>query len=387
MKIVIVSNYINHHVKALCQELYKILGCNFSFIETMTNEDDTGAFKRGYAYYMAGINEEVLPWIIYGWKEKERARQILFDADAVITSNCSDDWILHRLKAKKLTFRAHERWYREPLHWYQFPRAIIGGWLHHGRFSSLYLLSASGYTAADAAKIGCFYGKAYRWGYFPVFRDYTPQQIQSNKCNAVPVILWAGRFVDWKRADDAIAACKILLSQGYEFRLRVAGSGPEEESLRKNAEGLEGAIDFIGLLTPESLRDEMEKSDIFLFTSDFQEGWGVVLNEAMNSSCAVIASHAAGATPYLIDDKVNGLVYPCGNVTAMTDCIRKLLDSKPLRLEMGIQAYRTIQQQWSAEVAANRFLRLCENLIDGVPLKETNGPCSVAPIIDNCWYH
>lgn len=386
MKIVIVSNYTNHHLKPLCQELYKVLGCNFSFIETMANIDDTDAFKRGYAYYMAESNEEPLPWIIHGWQTKEMAHQIIFDADAVVTANCSDDWILPRLKARKLTFRAHERWYRNPLPWYRFPRAIIGGWLHHGRFSSLHLLSASGYTAADAAKIGCFRGKAYRWGYFPAFRSYTTQQIQTNKYNAVPVILWAGRFVDWKHADDAISACKILLSQGYSFQLRVAGSGPEEENLRKKAENLGDAVEFIGVLSPEALRDEMEKSDIFLFTSDFQEGWGVVLNEAMNSGCAVVASHAAGATPYLINDAVNGLVYPCGNVNAMTDRIRKLLVSKPLRLEMGFQAYRTICQQWSAETAANRFLHLCENLLDGIPPQETSGPCSIAPIIENCWY-
>lgn len=387
MKIVIVSNYINHHLKPLCQELYKALGCNFSFIETMANIDDTDAFKRGYAYYMAESNEEPLPWIIHGWQTKELAHQIIFDADAVVTSNCSDDWIIPRLKAKKLTFRAHERWYRKPLPWYRFPRAIIGGWLHHGRFPSLHLLSASGYTAADAAKIGCFRGKAYQWGYFPAFRSYTTQQIQTNKYNAVPVILWAGRFVDWKRADEAISACKILLSHGYNFQLRVAGSGPEEENLRKKAQSLGDAVEFIGVLSPEVLRDEMEKSDIFLFTSDFQEGWGVVLNEAMNSGCAVVASHAAGATPYLINDAVNGLVYPCGNVNAMTERMQKLLDSKPLRLEMGLQAYKTIWQQWSAETAANRFLHLCENLLNGIPPREASGPCSVAPLIDNCWYH
>lgn len=386
MKTVIVSNYLNHHMKPLCQELYKILGCNFCFVETVAHEKDTDAFKRGYAYYMADSNAEALPWIIHGWQKKELAHQIIFDADAVVTANCSEDWILPRLKAKKLTFRAHERWYRKPLRWYRFPRAVIGGWLHHGRFSSLHLLSTSGYTAADTAKIGCFRGKAYRWGYFPTLRNYTPKQIEKNKCSAVPIILWAGRFVDWKRADDALSACKILLSQGYRFQLRVAGSGPGEECLRKEAEALGSAVEFIGVLSPEALRDEMEKSDIFLFTSDFQEGWGVVLNEAMNSGCAVVASHAAGATPYLINDAVNGLIYPCGNVMVMTDQIRKLLDSKPLRLELGLQAYKTIWQEWSAETAANRLLHLCENLLNGIPPQEASGPCSIAPIIDNCWY-
>ena len=386
MKIVIVSNYINHHTKSLCYELYKILGDRFAFVETKQSEDSADAFKRGYAYFMANTNTEEKPWLVRGWQAQEQARKIIFDADAVITANCSDDWVMSRLKAGKLTFRAHERWYRKPLPWYQFPRAIIGGWLHHGRFPSLHLLSASGYTAADAAKIGCFRGKAYRWGYFPAFREYTMQQIEENKCNETPVILWAGRFIDWKRADDALAVCEKLLTEGYRFRLRIAGSGPEEENLRRTVKGMGNTVQFMGVLSPEELRDEMEKSDIFLFTSDFQEGWGVVLNEAMNSGCAVVASHAAGSTPYLVKDRENGLIYPCGNREAMAEKIRELLDSPVCRLQMGRRAYETIRDQWTPEQAATKLVRLCECLLNGTPPVETDGPCSAAPIIKNSWY-
>lgn len=386
MKIVIVSNYINHHTKSLCDELYKKLGEQFAFVETKQSEDSVDAFKRGYAYFMAHSNIEEMPWLVHGWQDQVQARKIIFDADVVITANCSDDWILPRLKSKKRTFRAHERWYRKPLPWYQFPRAIIGGWLHHGRFPSLYLLSASGYTAADATKIGCFRGKAYRWGYFPAFREYTPQQIKENKCSDTPIILWAGRFIDCKRADDALAVCERLLAEGYNFRLHIAGSGPEEDNLRRTAKEMGNTVQFMGVLSPEELRDEMEKSNIFLFTSDFQEGWGVVLNEAMNSGCAVVASHAAGSTPYLVKDGENGLIYPCGNRDAMAEKIRRLLDSSAYRLQMGLRAYETIRSQWTPEQAAARLVRLCECLLHGTPVEETDGPCSIAPIIKNSWY-
>ena len=57
----------------------------------------------------------------------------------------------------------------------------------------------------------------------------------------------------------------------------------------------------------------MEKTGIFLFTSDRQEGWGAVLNEAMNSGCAVVASHLIGAVPFLKKKKKNGLVYSSGD--------------------------------------------------------------------------
>ena len=64
--------------------------------------------------------------------------------------------------------------------------------------------------------------------------------------------------------------------------------------------GLQNRIQILPPMPPEAVRRRMEQANLFLLTSDFQEGWGAVLNEAMNSGCAVVASHAAGAAPYLL---------------------------------------------------------------------------------------
>ena len=49
-------------------------------------------------------------------------------------------------------------------------------------------------------------------------------------------------------------------------------------------------------------------------TSNQEEGWGVVVNEAMNSGCVVIGSNLAGSVPYLIENGKNGLIYNCGDL-------------------------------------------------------------------------
>lgn len=386
MNIVFVSNYMTHHTLPLAQALYERLNGKFTFVETKKPEGGQNAFRRGYAYYLAGADAAERPWVLFGWEQPERARQLILQADAVVTANCSDEWVLARLRRRKLTFRAHERWYRNGLPWYKMPRAVLGAWLHHGRFPSLHLLSASAFTAGDAARVGCFRGKAYRWGYFPAFRAYAPQRLHEGRNGPLPVILWAGRFVDWKRADDALAACGQLWAEGLRFRLRVAGDGPERERLCALAEDVGEAVCFLGQLSPEQLRGEMERSDVFLFTSDFQEGWGAVLNEAMNSGCAVVASHAAGSTPYLIRDGENGLVYPCGDRAALAACIRRLLASPSLRCVLGTRAYETIRAQWSPQKAAEGLIDLCQALASRRPPAEGDGPGSPAPIIKNTWY-
>ena len=41
--------------------------------------------------------------------------------------------------------------------------------------------------------------------------------------------------------------------------------------------GLSDSVELLGAMAPEKVREYMEKSGIFMFTSDFNEGWSTVL--------------------------------------------------------------------------------------------------------------
>ena len=113
-------------------------------------------------------------------------------------------------------------------------------------------------------------------------------------------------------------------------------------------------------MTPEQVRKYMEDAQIFLFTSDRNEGWGAVLNEAMNSACAVVASHAIGATPFLIEHQKNGLIYRDGDRKDLYKNVKRLLDCPQQRMELSKQAYKTIVDEWNAENAAEKVLKLSD---------------------------
>ena len=131
----------------------------------------------------------------------------------------------------------------------------------------------------------------------------------------------------------------------------------------------------------------MEKAGIFLFTSDFNEGWGVVLNESMNSGCAVVASHAIGSAPFLIDNNKNGLLYANGDIYDLYSQIKYLLDNPQEQLRMGKQAYKTIIDTWNPRIAAERFVKLCDNILnEGLNSSFVDGPCSNAELLKNNWY-
>ena len=132
----------------------------------------------------------------------------------------------------------------------------------------------------------------------------------------------------------------------------------------------------------------MEQSEIFLFTSDFNEGWGAVLNESMNSACAVVASHAIGSVPFLINDGENGFIYKNGDEDDLFNKVKILLDNPEKRKEISLKAYKTMTETWNAEIAVQRFLLLSKKLLDGESVNNlfTDGVCNSAIRYKNNWY-
>lgn len=127
----------------------------------------------------------------------------------------------------------------------------------------------------------------------------------------------------------------------------------------------------------EEVRRYMEQSEIFLFTSDYNEGWGVVLNESMNSACAVVASHAIGSVPFLLNDGENGFICKNGDEDDLFNKVKFLLDNPEKRKEMSLNAYKTMAETWNAENAVKNFMDLNQSVMIN-KLTKVSGeyPCS-----------
>jgi len=96
----------------------------------------------------------------------------------------------------------------------------------------------------------------------------------------------------------------------------------------------------LGELGPERLRDLYAACDVLIVpsvrTPTFREPWGLVVNEAMNRSLAVIASDAVGAAAGgLVRDGENGIVVPWGEVGALADAILRLAGDRELCARLG----------------------------------------------------
>lgn len=370
------------------------IGKNFIFMETMPMEKerlDMGwePIRENYVFRTYESNES-----------EKKAKKIAVDAEIVILGSASDNYIIPRLKTKKLTFKYAERFYKTGLTLRNLPHAAAGAWLHHGRFQRypLYMLCASAYTPADAAIFHNYIGRTYKWGYFPEVKRYDVAELMEKKQSAASVgvehsrisILWAGRLIGWKHPEAAVQLAASLKEKGYSFRMSMIGNGEMETKLHDmiREKGLEDCVEMLGAMPPEEVRRHMEKADIYLFTSDFNEGWGAVLNESMNSGCAVVASHAIGSVPFLIKNGENGLIYENGNQLDLEKQVLRLLEDGAFRKKIAENAYETMINLWNAETAAERFLTLTEKLLknENTDSLFLDGPCSKAAILKNDWY-
>ena len=254
------------------------------------------------------------------------------------------------------------------------------------------MLCASAFTAADCAKFGNYINRAYRWGYYPAITGLNEEELFKKKHTGKKAsILWAGRLIRWKHPDASILIADNLKKQGYSFDLNIIGNGELETELKSLIDELDlnDCVHMLGSMKPEQVQMHMAESDIFLFTSDYNEGWGAVLNESMGNGCAVVASHAIGSVPFLIKNKNNGLVYHSENVDELLHCVKLLMDDPDLRHAIAKSAFHTINELWSADVAAKRLLELYKHWLTNrgsICNLYLEGPCSPAPIIKNDWF-
>ena len=192
--------------------------------------------------------------------------------------------------------------------------------------------------------------------------------------------MWCSRFLKLKHPEHPVKLAAKLKADGYKFILNMFGSGDEMETTKLLAQelGVEDVVFFRGNLPNQEIIDEMRHHQIFLFTSDKNEGWGAVLNESMSNGCAVVASNRIGATPFLIKDGVNGLIFKSENIDSLYAKVKSLLDDELLRNQLSHEAYNTMSKIWNPRNAAIRFIQLVEALQNNMDTPFDDGPCSKA---------
>lgn len=166
------------------------------------------------------------------------------------------------------------------------------------------------------------------------------------------VILFSGKLIKRKNPILLLDAFNEVTRNDVssDFCLIFVGDGEESPTLRKRIKDLklEKTVKLVGFINQSEIRKYYSIADLLVLPSSL-ETYGLVINEAMNASTAIIASDKVGAASDLVRDEVNGFVFQSENLGSLIQVLKKALSSKEKLRKMGKQSLRIISK-WNYEV-------------------------------------
>ena len=145
-----------------------------------------------------------------------------------------------------------------------------------------------------------------------------------------PLVVSAGRLVHEKGVQDLLDAAAILKRRHAGLRVVVAGEGPHDGELRRQAErlGLGDTVDFVGFVAGEALPRLLAAADCFAIPSRY-EPFGMVALEAMAAGTPVVAGRSGGLAEFIRHGDT-GLTHTPADATELADAISRVLDDADL---------------------------------------------------------
>jgi glycosyltransferase involved in cell wall biosynthesis len=161
-------------------------------------------------------------------------------------------------------------------------------------------------------------------------------------------IVFAGKFEEKKRPRDLIAAFKRAALKNTT--LLLVGNGHQEDLLRQDAAGRSDIV-FAPFQNQTQMPRTYAAGDLFVLPS-FGPGetWGLAINEAMCLGRPVIVSDHVGCAQDLVKSRQNGLVFPAGDVPALTAALTEAF-AEPGRLQQWGDRSRELVQLYDYALA------------------------------------
>lgn len=181
-------------------------------------------------------------------------------------------------------------------------------------------------------------------------RSFVSQGVVAERVHLLPYGVDVSRFQPDGAASeegfDVLYAGSMTLNKGVPYllkafralvhprkRLWMAGTPDEAFIARMKVLGLwPDDVHLLGHLPQDELARRMSRSHVLVLPS-MQDGFGMVLSQAMACGCVPVASSHTGAWD-AFEDGLSGLVFPAGDADALAERLQRLADEPDLRLAM-----------------------------------------------------
>lgn len=178
-------------------------------------------------------------------------------------------------------------------------------------------------------------------------------------------ILAVGRFSDKRKNAalllEAYAGMLDTVSDGPDLILAGSDGPPPSFWIRAEALGIKKRISLHKMPSNHDLA-ELYRNALCLALSSDEEGFGMVVIEAMASGIPVVATRCGGPDG-IITDGEDGYLVPCGAPLRMADRLAILAGNRATAEDMGRKARATIEARYTDEIAGNAFLQVYDKLL------------------------
>jgi glycosyltransferase involved in cell wall biosynthesis len=181
-----------------------------------------------------------------------------------------------------------------------------------------------------------------------ILSGITPEvSITESEQSTNNLVSFVGRVSREKGIDDFLAAAAMM----PDVRFAIAGNVPDGQAELKATSNVE----WKGFLKGKELADLYCQSAVFVVPSKCYEGFPNVITRAMLHSKPVITTNL-GCFPEIIDQEINGFLYPPGAIEMLVSCIRQILSNPENSAMMGIRGREKAERKYSRKIIYDKLM-------------------------------
>ena len=177
-------------------------------------------------------------------------------------------------------------------------------------------------------------------------------------------LLFVGRLIPEKGAHLLLDVLSLLPDSS---KLVIVGEGPQDyRSMlmqRISRLNLRSRVIFAGAVEHSELAGFYQACNLVVFPSIWPEPFGIVGIEALSFGRPVVAFDSGGTRDWL-EEGETGFLVPRGDVRALAEKVKHLLDSSELAIAMGEKGRAMVAQKFNREVHMKRLLQIYHKICE-----------------------
>jgi glycosyltransferase involved in cell wall biosynthesis len=170
------------------------------------------------------------------------------------------------------------------------------------------------------------------------------------------------RLVPRKNVDVLIAAVEELAREGAPLSLVIAGTGPEEDRIRRLAERLPGTVTFVGFIDEARKREILSDTDVFVQLST-REGLSIAALEALASGVPCVVSDLPGVREPIDLGRTGWYVEDPENVQSVVSALRRVLADRERLPEMKRSCRAVAVEKYSLQAMCESYWNVFTDLL------------------------